>query len=342
MRRAFSLLGLPAYLLGLACASVATAQDEDPGAGDEQFDRQVQAITPEENQVGEEAAERPQRAHRPRFEPTVSGGGPRHFGRRLERLHEVMKKELSLSGDQEEAIDTLFKEHMRAFGEGPGHRGPNLSPEERAKWKELRDKAVKARKEGDQAAIEQVREELRAAMKGRRPTQVASPDHLVDAIEKELDKSQIPKFRKLVQRFRIGSYADRPTAALRRIAQAARRPDVRLSAEQRRSVVQAIRDAQGQLDKIEDDEKAANEVVEDARAKVLELMSPTQRERFEAALQKVELQDQKRQFLQREGIDEDQRGTENIEGGQESAAPGDAAVPDKPEKPQRQTDDGGG
>lgn len=289
MRRAVILLEGAVLLLGLACSNLAVAQEEDAGTSDKAADPRQEATTPEGDPSDEQATERPKRTRRPRFEPTIAGRNSRHYVRRLERLQEAMKRDLSLRREQEETIDALFKENRRTLEVRPGRREPTFTPEQRAEMKVLREKIIKARKEADRAALEELREQLRSRLQGVRPKELMSPDQFVQRLESELDRRQVRKFRKLTQRFRIGSYATRPVAQLRRLAQAVRRPEVALSTDKRRSVLKIVRDAQTKLDEIEDDdEKQANQIVDEARAGVFEQLTPKQRQRVENALATAE------------------------------------------------------
>jgi len=333
MRRAVTIFSLAALLLGLAGSQVAYAQDEEQESGGTKDDRDPGMTTRDDDQTDNPRNRRGNIRRRGLGRPTLAArGGGRQLPRRLERLHQAMGKELSLHRGQAERIDTLFEDYLGTIKQGPAHRGPDLSPDERARFDELRSRAKKAREAGDQAALEEVREQLRGSMQAWRPSQMKSVDEFAHAVEQELDKSQVREYRKLLQRFRIGGYADRPSAGLRRMAKAVRRPEVNLSGEQRRSVVETIRQAQKKLEAVEDDDTAASEVIENTRTEIVKVLSSKQRKRFKNALMQAEAQEQVRRPAGRERRRVAEPGVHESPTDEDAETPDDSETDDESEE----------
>ena len=286
MKRIVSFLGLTAAFVLTVVASPAFAQ-QDNTETDSQQEATDQQVAPPQDEAGDDAAkDRVRKPKRPRFQPRGPETRQKYHLERIEKLQDAMKEKLSLRPEQEEAIDAVFEEYSGTLeAREERHRGAGLNVQERAKVRELRDKLIQARKDGDKEALEELREKFRSLQRGRYPVQVMTGDQLISKLTDELDVEQVPAFRKIVKTMRIGGFPTGPTARLRKIARAVLRPDVGLPAEQRRAILKTIRKAQADVAEIEDDdEEKANQIVDKARAEVFEKLTPSQRDKVEAAV----------------------------------------------------------
>lgn len=204
----------------------------------------------------------------------------------LTKLQTAMKKELDLSHNQEEAINQIFKDHLRALKETKSRQRPfGVKPEDANELRQLREKMVKAHKNGDQENLEKLREEFREKMQSRSTTGAVTISQFLKRVEAELNEEQRPKFRNLTRRLRIGSAARTRSGELRALWRTVMRPDISLSDEQRQTIHGILRDGFVAIGEVESDSDEAKEITARVQADIFEKLTAEQRAKVEAALE---------------------------------------------------------
>ncbi|MFQ5461925.1 MAG: hypothetical protein ACE5E5_04770 [Phycisphaerae bacterium] len=238
---------------------------------------------------------------------------PLELARKLPKLKVLMWETLELDADQKETISELFDEEIdRLKAVHAEAQGADARQEKLDEARDLQKALMEARKAGDRQRARQLRQELGRVL-GASRRGAPQPVRIVGFLRKvndELNDSQRSEFRGLVRKagIRIGRGGrGRPLMAFRR---ALFSPEVNLSEDQRREVMQMMRDFRARFNpgrrpggsgnpgrdaapngKNGDQAQPApgdrEEQIKQLQQAVLELLDAQQRERFEATLEKM-------------------------------------------------------
>lgn len=244
----------------------------------------------------------------------------------LKRLQAAMKQQLDLTRKQTVAVDQLFDEYTQRLKEQrkAPHNADESGTAEAQELKALRDELVKARKAGDVEAVRRARAALGEKMRARVGRASALTDELVKKLGEQLNEEQRPKFQRIAFRLGIGERRGPAGIPLRRLSRALMRPVVGLSAEQQRSVRAIIREGFNESLAAGSDAQKAKEVTARVQAKVFEKLTPEQRAKVEAELEKPE---RLRARRGRPGEGRGRRGAEVLPPGKDDAPPKEQEPP---------------
>lgn len=277
------LTALGLYLLISGSASAQQGTEGDPKRADA-----VREGGPGESEPPEAKADAGQREpDQPSAEARRSNTRAQRYIAEIVKLQDTMKKKLSLSKKQEEVIDALFRDYVRAVKERQeARRQASARPEAADELRQLRDKMLEARDSGDMEAVRQLREQFRQKLRLRSGPPGADAGQFVQKVAAELDEKQRPAFRKLARRLSTGN-AHRPPQLNREIYylwRAVLQPDVGASSEQKKEIQGMVRKAHLSIEEAESDEVKVKEITAKVRSDILEKLTPEQRAKVEAAM----------------------------------------------------------
>jgi Spy/CpxP family protein refolding chaperone len=331
MKRTRTCIVLAAF--GLTCITAGFAragQEPTPESQDEDGAQEPQTAQVEGDEQKPGAPETPAtRTGVPR-----SGLDPqtRHAVSVVLRLQAAVKKEFDLPKEQEEAIETLFRDYVRELKESQSPRRPfGVDSERTLELKELRKQIAAANEAGDKETVKKLRNEF--AKKLREPASPARAEmpRFLDSVASHLDESQRARFRKLAMRFGAASqHPSQLNTDLFLMWRAVAMPDVGATREQRAEIRDIIRDARFALGEAYDDEAKAQEVIRRARQDLMQKLTPEQQAKFQEVLadpyrgaQRTRVQPPSTNKASEEPTGEEAKDDEDKAGGAKDKEPGE-------------------
>ncbi len=201
----------------------------------------------------------------------------------LQKLQAAMKQKLDLDEDQQRAIDSHFSSHLTQIDRrisarrrsGPGNQ-------DSLGMKQLREDMAAARKAGDTATSKRLRDEFRSIMRLRQRDGSQSVSHLIGRLDNELDAKQRRIFDELLKTLNISRSESGKRGNLRALWRAVMNPDMRLSSEQRSTVMRLLKEAMAsETDaRRSGDEPEAKRLVASAREAVFDELSSEQKKKL--------------------------------------------------------------
>ena len=283
MKRPLFFVPCLAMLIAWLCLptiSATRAQDE----GDRDPPRSAEAEEQEDAEAYDETDEEAP-ASRRRSTAGQRGAQTRRLIARLTRLHDQMKGKLDLTAEQKAVIHDLFDEHFSELKEDRRRSGRDKSASERQeKLEELREELRDALASGDVSVAKEIRQQMREILYNRSTRVTSRTEKFVEALDEELYEEQLPKFRELLKR--LGFRGRQGSAqSLRGLMRAMMSQEVGLSPEQRRAVLDIVRDAFLVSDPDQRADAQLTEVAEELRAEVMGELTASQWAKVEAILE---------------------------------------------------------
>ena len=201
---------------------------------------------------------------------------------RLKKLQVAMRKKLSLSRKQVEAVDGLFNDYTSRLKDERQRRSDS---EEAPEIVALRDAVRQALEDGDREDVRRARmalaEKLRANSGG-----VSDPtSEFIEELAGQLEEDQQEGFRRLVLRMGIGQSREPPGMRLKRLSRAVLRPDMDLTREQQGAIRVIIRNGLSSLTKAGGNAEQMREITEGIRAELFKELTPEQVAKAKASLE---------------------------------------------------------
>jgi|GEM_PF-2257033 len=216
-------------------------------------------------------------------------GNRRRLVDRLSHLRALMTEELQLSASQRKSIGDLIDEFERELSStGASSDGQTGKSEE---MKDLRKRIFEARKAGDNAQATALRSQwvqLRYAEIAREQADLAA---FLGHVEATLTQTQRRRFPRLVDRAGLRPRAEVLGNTLASLTRTLRHPALELSGEQQATVRRIIREEIQKVPRDERRNRGMDAAVPAIRKRVIEVMTPAQRSRFEVLSKGTEAND---------------------------------------------------
>jgi hypothetical protein len=201
-------------------------------------------------------------------------------------LQAAVKKEFTLSKEQEAAIETLFRDYLREVKESQSPRRPfGVDSERTVELRELRRQIETAQEAGDKETVEKLRNEFSQKLREPSNRAVASLPKFVDSVASQLGEADRARFQNLARK--LGATTPHPSqlnSDLFLTWRAVVMPEVNATREQRIEIRDIVRDARFELAELYEDQEKAKAVIERVRGEIMQKLTPEQQVKFQEGL----------------------------------------------------------
>ncbi len=166
----------------------------------------------------------------------------RHVGL-LTKLHEKMEAKLDLSDEQKRAVDELFRDHLKKLKDARSQRRADKAAAVRAdEMAELREKMKEARDAGDKDTVNELRKKMRDILKEQRGGVTKGTSEFLGNVRDELEENQVKWFESMVRELGL-DLDEGPGITVQQLLKAVLSPEIGLSSDQRKAVLDRMRGA---------------------------------------------------------------------------------------------------
>jgi hypothetical protein len=194
----------------------------------------------------------------------------------IAKLRERMDEKLDLSNEQERAVDALFQTHMKELKNAKGQRRATKEAEKRDdELAELRGKLREARAGGNKEDVNEIRKQMRDILKEQRQGVTKGTAEFLRKVRDELDDEQTKEYEEIVRELGL-DLEDNSGITVQQLFKVVLSPEIGLSEEQRKAVLDRMRGALLGMDTDAKDAGDLGDISSQLRAEVRSDLTPAQ------------------------------------------------------------------
>lgn len=248
----------------------------------------------------------------------------------VRRLRAEMTDRLELDQEQAEELDAIFEEYYASIQDEMASRRERQR-EQADEIRELVEEMRAAREDEDTQRIAEIRQQIADIRSNKGSSEEQDLEEFFDVIREVLYEDQIEGFDEMAAKVKTSQGGSTDSlASIQRMRRASEM--VEMPMDQRRSVREAINNAQRELRSATADPGAAAAVAENMRNAILEQLDETQAAEFEEHLAKLEKTDRERKAASERTRERRQPRVEREAPEKEEAAEHDEVDPESEEQ----------